>query len=93
VDASVIDALAEEVRPAAFVRALQCASRYDAVDRWSRIVCPVRAVHGDRDVFVGREDDARLRRVIPRFSAATLPSTGHFGHIERPALVLAALGL
>jgi pimeloyl-ACP methyl ester carboxylesterase len=93
VDASVIDALADEVRPAAFVRALRCAARYDAEDRWARIVCPVRAVHGDRDVFTGREDDSRLRRVIRRFSAATLPATGHFGHIERPRLVLAALGL
>ncbi len=93
VDTSVIDALAVEARPAAFVRALQCARRYDAAGRWARIVCPVRAVHGDRDVFTGPDDDSRLRMIIPRFSAATLPATGHFGHIERPALVLAALGL
>jgi pimeloyl-ACP methyl ester carboxylesterase len=93
VDATVVDALAAEVRPAAFVRALRCAARYDAVGRWGRIRCPVVAVHGDRDVFTGRDDDARLCRIIPRFTARTLPATGHFGHVERPGLVLRELGL
>ncbi|WP_345764665.1 alpha/beta fold hydrolase [Diaminobutyricibacter sp. McL0608] len=93
VDASVVDALAVEVRPAAFARALRCARRYDAVGRWGRIECPVVSVHGDRDVFTGRNDDARLRCVIPRFTVAVLPATGHFGQIERPLLVLAELGL
>ncbi len=90
---SVVDALAVEIRPAAFVRALHCARGYDAVARWGRILCPVVAVHGDRDVFIGRDDDARLRSVIPRYTAVTLAATGHFGHIERPGLVLSELGL
>lgn len=92
-DRSVVQALASEVRPAAFVRAVACARRYDAKAAWSGIRCAVRLVHGDRDVFTGREDDARLEAVIPRLAVVTLPATGHFGHVEHPDLVRDALGL
>jgi pimeloyl-ACP methyl ester carboxylesterase len=84
--------LAHDLRPAAFVRAVACALRYPAAERWSRIRCPVLAVHGDRDVFVGADDDARLAAIIPRFSALTLAGTGHFGHVERPRFVASVLG-
>lgn len=84
--------LARDLRPAAFVRAVACARRYPAAERWARIRCPVLAVHGDHDVFVGADDDARLEEIIPRFSALTLSRTGHFGHVERPRFLASVLG-
>lgn len=83
--------LARDLRPSAFVRAVACARRYPAAERWSRIVCPVLSVRGDRDVFVSAEDDAGLAAIIPSFSALTLPHTGHFGHVERPRVIAGAL--
>ena len=91
VGASVIAALGAEARPRAFALASALAAGYDP-GRWSRIACPVRGVHGDGDVFVARSDIARLRDVIPDFSAQALQDTGHFGHIERPEATLRMLG-
>ena len=91
VPTSVIDALAVEVRPAAFVRAAASAAAYPAVERWSRLRMPVRVVHGDRDVFVTADDDARLAAEIPDLTVTVLPDAGHFGHVESPAAVLDAL--
>lgn len=88
---SAVHELARDLRPAAFVRAVACARRYPAAERWSRITCPVVAVHGDHDVFAPASDDARLARIIPRYSALSLPSTGHFGHVERPGLLAGVL--
>ena len=91
IDSSVIEALSREVRPRAFVIASARAGGYDADRAWSSIRCPVRASHGDADVFVAASDDRRLRRVIRDFSVQPVPGSGHFGNIERPYETLAAL--
>jgi len=93
VPASVIAALAVEVRPRGFSLASARAGSYDAVASWSRIDCPVRAVTGDRDVFIAPSDRDRLSRVISDFSLVTLTGAGHFGHIERPFDIVHTLGL
>ncbi|MDH6236198.1 alpha/beta fold hydrolase [Cryobacterium sp. CG_9.6] len=90
---SVIAAFAREVRPHGFSLASARAGEYDAVASWSRIVCPVRASVGDRDVFVAASDAHRLRAIITNFSIVTLANAGHFGHLERPCEVVRALGL
>ena len=92
IDRSVIDALSVELRPRSFVTAAEVARGYDADSSWSRIVCPVVAVRGDRDVFVADDDYARLTRVVPGLSHSVLADCGHFGNVERPAQALRALG-
>jgi pimeloyl-ACP methyl ester carboxylesterase len=84
VDSSVIDALATEARPRSFALAADRAAQYDADLAWARIRCPVRSVHGGRDVFVSKNDDERMAAVIDDFRGSELPHTGHFGHVERP---------
>ncbi len=91
IDASVISTLASGVRPRAFTVASARASGYDADLAWSRIECPVRATHGDSDVFVAAMDDERLRVVIRDFEVRAIFGTGHFGHVERPYETLRAL--
>ena len=56
-----------------------------------RIRCPVRSVHGDRDVFVTADDDSRMAAVIADLEVTVLAGTGHFGHVERPLVTLKAL--
>lgn len=91
VDATVVAALGAEVRPHGFVLAATRAGAYDAQTRWTQIRCPVRSVHGDRDVFVTKGDDERLRNVVPHCVISTITDAGHFGQIERPADVLRQL--
>ncbi|MFZ8318580.1 hypothetical protein ACO1LA_14060, partial [Staphylococcus aureus] len=57
---AVSDALADEIRPAAFLAAARAARTHDD-DAWKRITAPVRAVRGRHDVFAGHHDarDAR----------------------------------
>ena len=88
---TVIAALASEARPRAFSLASARAGRYDAERSWSRIDCPVRATHGDTDVFVAGTGQERLSRVIRDFAGEIIPGTGHFGHVERPYETLATL--
>jgi pimeloyl-ACP methyl ester carboxylesterase len=83
IDPSVV-ALATETRPRSFALAADRAARYDADGSWARILCPVRSVHGDRDVFVAVEDDQRLHARLADFTVTVLAGTGHFAHIERP---------
>ncbi|WP_166791727.1 alpha/beta fold hydrolase [Cryobacterium frigoriphilum] len=90
-DATVIAALASEVRPVGFTVASAQAGGYDAAERWSRIVCPVRSVTGDSDVFIAASDAERLRGVIANFETVIMAGAGHFAHIERPFTVLTAL--
>ncbi|MGO4593680.1 alpha/beta fold hydrolase [Leifsonia sp. 2TAF2] len=85
--AGAVHELARDLRPAAFVRAVACARRYPAEKRWGGICCPVLALHGDRDVFVPRADDARLTAVVPGIRTVVVPATGHFAHVEHPSLV------
>ncbi len=91
IDSTVVVALGTEVRPAGFVLAAVRAGAYDAPGRWAQIVCPVRAVHGDNDVFVTADDDVRLRAAVPQCVISTIAGSGHFGQIERPLEVLLRL--
>ncbi|TFB97454.1 alpha/beta hydrolase [Cryobacterium adonitolivorans] len=91
VDVSVVAALAAEARPRSFALAANRAGHYDADASWARIECPVRSVHGDRDVFVTVDDDRRLAGVVADLEVRVLTGTGHFGHVERPVDTLTAL--
>jgi pimeloyl-ACP methyl ester carboxylesterase len=91
IDRDAVHELARDLRPEAFVRAMQCVRSYPAAERWRGIRCTVVALHGDRDVFVGHDDDALLAEVIPGFQAVIVPSTGHFGHVEHPTLLSGVL--
>lgn len=88
---SVVAALADEVRPAAFVRAARIAAAYDLEGSWARIRCPVRSVRGAVDVFTGEVDDRMLARVVRHVTITVVPSAGHFAHIEAPQAVATAL--
>lgn len=91
IDGTVVAALATEARPRAFALASARAGRFDAERSWSRIRCPVRAIHGDSDVFVAATDRDRLGRTIDDFGALVIGGTGHFGHVERPYETLEVL--
>lgn len=87
IDPSVVTALAEEIRPGAFVAAARAAAAYDE-SSWRGIRCPVRAIGGDRDVFVGAKDAAAFSALIADYRETTLEGVGHFAAIERPGAVL-----
>lgn len=89
---SLIRATAHDVRPRAFAAAAAVTRGYDARAAWSRIECPVRAIKGDRDVFVTDADFVALGDVLPDSVRVVIPDCGHFGIVERPAEVLEALG-
>jgi len=93
VPATVIAALAAEVRPRGFLRATGIAVAYPAADLWPRISCDVTAVRGGRDVFVGPDDLPGLAWDVPGTRFAVVADAGHFAHVERPAETLRALGL
>jgi pimeloyl-ACP methyl ester carboxylesterase len=93
VPGSVIRALAAEVRPRGFLRATGIAATYSADAMWPRTTCPVAAVRGGRDVFVTAEDLRELARDVPGARVTVIAGAGHFGHVERPAETLRALGL
>lgn len=92
IDPTVIAALADEVRPAAFRDAAAMAAAYDET-LWGGIRCPVTSVRGEHDVFAGRHDSEEFARLIPRFSESRLRAAGHFAHVERPEATLRELGL
>ncbi len=92
IPASVITALATEVRPRSFSAAVQLARGYNPTVRWARIDCPVRAVRGDRDIFARPSDLDLLGDILPASHRETIVDCGHFANIERPAQVLAAFG-
>lgn len=85
-------ALGVEIRPLAFDAATAVTRGYDADARWSTISCPVRATKGDRDIFVADADLDHLGRILPASIRTVIADCGHFGTVERPAAVLAALG-
>lgn len=84
---SVIDALSHEIRPRAFVEAARAAAAYD-VSIWRDIVCPVRSVRGERDVFVADSDETDLAALVEDFEQVTVRGAGHFAAVERPDAVL-----
>jgi len=89
VDGTVIDALAQELRPMSFLAAAEFARDYDT-SRWAGIECPVTALKGDRDVFVRDSDLQLLRSAIPHAVTRIVEDCGHFANVERPHAVLAA---
>lgn len=91
--ASVIDALALEVRPISFSAAAEITRGYDAEAMWSTIACPVLGLKGDADVFVTPEDFTRLEATLRDVTLTVIPDCGHFAAIEKPAQTLEALGL
>ncbi|MGV8884872.1 MAG: alpha/beta fold hydrolase [Microbacteriaceae bacterium] len=93
IDRTVIDALAREVRPRSFSAAAEITRGYTADQMWSRIVCPVLALKGDKDVFVTDGDFTRLETVLRDATLTVIPDCGHFAAIEKPAETLEALGL
>lgn len=87
---TVIDALAEEVRPRAFVDAARAAAVYDE-SIWMLITCPVRALRGAGDVFVSESDQAGFAGLIADFHQSTVRGAGHFAAVEQPEAVLDVL--
>ncbi|MFB3977888.1 alpha/beta fold hydrolase [Microbacterium proteolyticum] len=81
-DPAISNALAEEIRPAAFLSAARAARTHDD-DAWRRITAPVRAVRGRHDVFAGRHDARDARRRIPGYRETVLEDSGHFAHVEQ----------
>lgn len=87
IDPTVIDALAFEIRPRAFVLAARAAARYD-IGQWRSIRARVRSVRGEHDVFVGEHDSDAFAELIPHFHETLLRGAGHFAAVERPGAVL-----
>jgi pimeloyl-ACP methyl ester carboxylesterase len=83
IDRSVVGALGRELRPRSFVAATAAVRNYDTA-RWDSITCPIYSTKGDHDAFVRDGDLVGVATVIP--------DCGHFGTVERPIEVLAALG-
>lgn len=90
IDASVIDAFVDELRPGAFVHAARSAAAYN-LNAFARIRCPVRSVRGQHDVFSSDADRAWFAHTIPDFREQRVPDAGHFAAIETPAVVLQAM--
>ena len=90
VDPAVSDALADEIRPAAFLAATRAARTHDDA-AWRRITAPVRAVRGRHDVFAGRKDARVARRTLPDYAERVLEDSGHFAHVEQAYETLRAL--
>jgi len=90
IDESVIDAFADELRPAAFVHAARAAAGYD-LGAFAGIRRPVRSVRGQNDAFSSASDSAWFARTIPDFREIRVPGAGHFAAIEAPGVVLQAI--
>jgi len=91
-DASVVDALADDVRPRAFTAATEFVRDYDT-SAWAGITCPVVAVQGDRDVFARASDLERLAELIPHAETTVIADCGHFANVEKPGEVVELLKL
>jgi len=90
IDRGVTDALATEIRPAAFLAAARLSRTHDD-GVWRRIVCPVRSVRGSHDVFVAERDAKQWARLVRDYDDRVLSDSGHFAHVEQPAETLYAL--
>ncbi|PRY43630.1 alpha/beta fold hydrolase [Umezawaea tangerina] len=84
VRSSFTKSLAHDMRPKYFLLAAANGDHYDAIDRWSRIECPVHAVFGAQDKLVPPRDMTDLRRVRKDVHAHLVERCGHFAHVERP---------
>ncbi|WP_434613014.1 alpha/beta fold hydrolase [Arthrobacter sp. A5] len=90
IDGTVITALGEDARPAAFAAAARAAAGYD-FSRWRGITAPVLAVRGLRDVFTPPSDLVRLAELVPHVRLVTIPGCGHFAPIEQPGFLAGLL--
>lgn len=90
VDPAVSAALADEIRPAAFLAAAHLSRTHDD-GVWRRIACPVRSVRGEHDVFVAAADARAWARLMHDFDDRVLEDSGHFAHVEQPVQTLRAL--
>ncbi|MEV7756188.1 alpha/beta hydrolase [Microbacterium sp. NPDC089180] len=90
VDPAVSAALADEIRPSAFLTAARMSRTHDD-GVWRRIACPVRSVRGAHDVFVAAEDSRAWARLMRDVDDRVLADSGHFAHVEQPAETLRAL--
>lgn len=90
-DASVIDALPDELRPDAFVNAARAAAAYD-LDAFASILSPVRSIRGRADVFASTRDSEFFAATIPDFREIRVTDAGHFAAIETPRAVLQLMG-
>ncbi|MFZ8758412.1 alpha/beta fold hydrolase [Microbacterium sp. HMH0099] len=90
VDPAVSDALADEIRPTAFLAAMRSSRAHDD-GLWRRVVCPVRSVRGAHDVFVGPRDTRAWDRLLLDHDETVLADSGHFAHVEQPVETLRAL--
>ncbi|PZF27934.1 alpha/beta hydrolase [Curtobacterium sp. MCPF17_051] len=91
-DASVLDAFVEELRPTRFTDAARAAGGYD-LQRWRSVSCPVTAIAGRDDVFARVSDLEALREIVPQVRTVLLDDCGHFAHVEHPAAVTRTLAL
>lgn len=87
---TVIDAVAAEIRPRAFVDAARAAARYDETI-WRAVTCPVVALRGEQDVFMRDSDEAVLTELVQNITYRRIGAAGHFAALERPELVWEAL--
>lgn len=90
VDPAVSAALADEIRPSAFLAAAHLSRTHDD-GVWRRIACPVRSVRGEHDVFVAAADARAWARLMRDFDDRVLADSGHFAHVEQPVQTLRAL--
>lgn len=90
IDPRVTDALADEIRPAAFLSAARASLTHDD-GLWRRIVCPVRSVRGAHDVFVADRDARTWATLLPDYDDRVLQDSGHFAHVEQPVETMRAL--
>ncbi|ROP58574.1 alpha/beta fold hydrolase [Curtobacterium sp. PhB115] len=91
-DASVLDAFVEELRPTRFTDAARAAGDYD-LGRWRSVSCPVTAIAGRDDVFARVSDLEALRALVPQTRTVLLDDCGHFAHVEHPTAVARTLAL
>lgn len=90
---SVVDAIAEEVRPRSFVLAAKNGTHYNARAKWADLAMPVTAVFGSQDRLVPPEDMRTLKNVLPSCTVTSVHDSSHFLHIERPFETWKALAL
>jgi pimeloyl-ACP methyl ester carboxylesterase len=75
----------------AYFRTMVALARHDASDLLPRIVCPALVVGGGRDWLTPPAASRAMADAIPGARLLILPEATHFGLIEQPEAVLAAV--
>jgi pimeloyl-ACP methyl ester carboxylesterase len=93
VDPSVLQRIADGIRPASFIKAAANAEGYDPIVQWSKIPAdlPVTALYGAADHLVPPGDRDRVVAELPAVETHMLGEAGHFAHVEQPRLCLQLL--